>query len=166
MSAFRNIFWPEQCLWRGGRGPHFIFQNTRNRIIFPLKPLFRDIRLMLFLPALAFNPCRSYSPSSYEPIFFEFILHVLAVPCLRGESSSVRKDEGAPVQCILRIGCPCGGFRSEVVGKQRRRVNGHINKGAKMCCEPSHDMSEMAWWNFPEPPRLHARAPISYRHLL
>ena len=37
------------------------------------------------------------------------------MPRLRGASSSVRKDESAPVQCILRIGCPRGGLRSGVV---------------------------------------------------
>ena len=57
----------------------------------------------------------SPSPSAYEPIFFGFILLVLAVPHLRGASSSVRKDESAPAQCILRIGYPSDGLLFGVV---------------------------------------------------
>ena len=31
---FAPFFWPGQCSWRGGRGPHFIFQNDKNALIF------------------------------------------------------------------------------------------------------------------------------------
>ena len=61
---FTPFFWPGQCSWRGGRSPHFIFQNAQKRINSSLNPFFRDIRLMLFPPAsgLGFHSVSLFFP--------------------------------------------------------------------------------------------------------
>ena len=120
LSAFRAISMARTMFVARRTRPACHLPKRQKRINSSLNPFFRDIRLMLFPPAsgLGFQPVPLFFPfpSSYEPIFFGFILLFLTVPRLRGASSSVRKDEGAPVQCILRIGCPRGGLRSGVVG--------------------------------------------------
>ena len=121
MSAFRTIFLARTMFVARRTRPALHLPKRQKRINFSLNPFFRlqacGFSFSAALPS-ARVPSASLlhpSPSLYEPIFFGFILLFLTVPRLRGASSSVRKDEGAPVQCISRIGCPRGGLRSEGV---------------------------------------------------
>ena len=51
---FASFPWPGQCSWRGGRGPHFIFQNSKNAL-FSIKSFSSaDNR-----PLLLFGLCRT-----------------------------------------------------------------------------------------------------------